>query len=79
MKTLSAAEARRTYDRIGKMQDTQAFYEDRATAELIANLDLPSARSPADLERTREPRSIRTRSQQCASCISANCYLLNLA
>jgi ubiquinone/menaquinone biosynthesis C-methylase UbiE len=45
MKTLSAAEARRTYDRIGKTQDTQAFYEDRATAELIAHLDLPSAMS----------------------------------
>jgi ubiquinone/menaquinone biosynthesis C-methylase UbiE len=45
MKTLSAAEARRTYDRIGKMQDSQAFYEDRATAELIASLDIPSATS----------------------------------
>lgn len=43
MKTLSSAEARRTYDRIGKTQDTQAFYEDRATAELIDQLDLPSA------------------------------------
>jgi SAM-dependent methyltransferase len=45
MKTLSAAEARRTYDRIGKIQDSQAFYEDRATAELIAHLDLSSAAS----------------------------------
>jgi ubiquinone/menaquinone biosynthesis C-methylase UbiE len=45
MKTLSVAEARRTYDRIGKTQDTQAFCEDRATAELIAHLDLPSATS----------------------------------
>jgi ubiquinone/menaquinone biosynthesis C-methylase UbiE len=45
MKTLSPTEARRTYDRIGKTQDTQAFYEDRATSVLTANLDLPSATS----------------------------------
>jgi ubiquinone/menaquinone biosynthesis C-methylase UbiE len=45
MKTLSAAEARRTYDRIGKMQDSQAFYEDRATADLITHLELSSATS----------------------------------
>jgi SAM-dependent methyltransferase len=45
METLSSAEARRTYDRIGKTQDSQAFYEDRATEELITQLDLPSATS----------------------------------
>jgi ubiquinone/menaquinone biosynthesis C-methylase UbiE len=45
MRTLSAAEARRIYDRIGKAQDTQAFYEDRATTALIEHLDLASARS----------------------------------
>ena len=32
---LSRAEARRVYDRIGAGQDTQAFYEDRATGLLI--------------------------------------------
>jgi SAM-dependent methyltransferase len=33
--TLSHDEARRVYDRIGRLQDTQAFYEDRATRELL--------------------------------------------
>jgi ubiquinone/menaquinone biosynthesis C-methylase UbiE len=45
MRTLSNAEARQVYDRIGKAQDTQAFYEDRATTALIEHLDLASARS----------------------------------
>jgi len=45
MRTVSAAEASRIYDRIGKAQDTQAFYEDRTTAELVAHLDLASAQS----------------------------------
>ena len=35
-RTLSHDEARRVYDRIGARQDTQAFYEDRATDLLIA-------------------------------------------
>lgn len=43
--TLSTDQARRVYDRIGRTQDTQAFYEDRATVELIAHLDLPDAHS----------------------------------
>ena len=32
---LSPAEARRVYDRIGALQDSQAFYEDRATELLL--------------------------------------------
>jgi SAM-dependent methyltransferase len=43
--TLSHAEARRIYDRIGSKQDTQAFYEDRATNELIPHLRLGAASS----------------------------------
>jgi SAM-dependent methyltransferase len=43
MATLSLSEARRVYDRIGRKQDTQAFYEDRATSELIPHLDLATA------------------------------------
>ncbi len=31
---LAAAHARKVYDRIGRLQDTQAFYEDAATARL---------------------------------------------
>lgn len=34
-RTLSHEEARRVYNRIGSLQDTQAFYEDRATRELM--------------------------------------------
>lgn len=45
MKTLSYEEARRVYNRIGSMQDSQAFYEDVATRELIRNGDFPSAES----------------------------------
>ena len=35
MPTLSREQARRVYDRIGARQDTQAFYEDRATDILV--------------------------------------------
>lgn len=35
MPVLSRDQARRVYDRIGARQDTQAFYEDRATAILV--------------------------------------------
>jgi ubiquinone/menaquinone biosynthesis C-methylase UbiE len=35
--TLTHEQARRVYDKIGKLQDTQAFYEDRANAVLIAH------------------------------------------
>ena len=33
--TLSHAEARKAYDRIGPLQDSQAFYEDQATDVLL--------------------------------------------
>jgi ubiquinone/menaquinone biosynthesis C-methylase UbiE len=44
-RTLSYEEARRVYDRIGARQDSQAFYEDVATAELIAHGDFEHAGS----------------------------------
>lgn len=34
-RTLSYGDARRVYDRIGSFQDSQAFYEDRTTRELV--------------------------------------------
>ena len=43
MRTLSHQEARRVYDRIGARQDTQAFYEDVATRELLRHGDFASA------------------------------------
>jgi SAM-dependent methyltransferase len=43
--TLSHAAARALYDRIGRWQDTQRFYEDEATADLIAHADLHQAQS----------------------------------
>jgi SAM-dependent methyltransferase len=43
--TLSHQEARRIYDRIGAGQDTQAFYEDVATRELIRHGEFASARA----------------------------------
>ncbi len=43
--TLSHTAARALYDRIGRWQDTQRFYEDRATAELFEHADLRHARS----------------------------------
>jgi ubiquinone/menaquinone biosynthesis C-methylase UbiE len=43
--TLSHADARAVYDRIGSWQDTQAFYEDRATDDLIAHAELGTAQS----------------------------------
>lgn len=45
MKTLSYEEARRVYNRMGSMQDSQAFYEDVATRELVRHGDFPSAKS----------------------------------
>jgi SAM-dependent methyltransferase len=47
--TLSSAEARRVYDRIGRRQDAQAFYEDRATSQLIPHLDLATAQAVFEL------------------------------
>jgi len=45
VRTLSPHEARAVYDRIGRAQDTQAFYEDRATSEIVAHFDLAAARA----------------------------------
>lgn len=44
-KVLSYQAARRAYDRIGLLQDTQAFYEDRATDMLLRNGDFAAARN----------------------------------
>jgi SAM-dependent methyltransferase len=44
-RTLSHAEARRAYDRIGRLQDWQAFYEDVATGLLLRHGDFASAQS----------------------------------
>lgn len=43
--TLSHTAARALYDRIGRWQDTQRFYEDHAIGDLIAHSDLGHARS----------------------------------
>jgi ubiquinone/menaquinone biosynthesis C-methylase UbiE len=43
--TLSHAAARALYDRIGRWQDTQRFYEDCATGELIAHAAFAQAQS----------------------------------
>jgi ubiquinone/menaquinone biosynthesis C-methylase UbiE len=43
VRTLSHQEARRVYDRIGARQDTQAFYEDVTTRELIRHGNFSSA------------------------------------
>jgi SAM-dependent methyltransferase len=40
---LSHEEARRTYDRIGSLQDSQAFYEDRATNMVLRHGDFGAA------------------------------------
>ena len=45
MNTLSNEEARRTYDRIGAFQDSQAFYEDPATSLVLRHGDFASAES----------------------------------
>jgi len=43
--TLSYQEARQAYDRIGSLQDSQAFYEDRSTALLIRHGEFTTAES----------------------------------
>jgi ubiquinone/menaquinone biosynthesis C-methylase UbiE len=48
MKTLSHAEARAFYDRLGSKQDWQKFFEDPATGDLVEALALGSARSVAE-------------------------------
>ena len=45
MGTLSHQQARRTYDRIGSLQDSQGFYEDRATDLVLLHGDFTSAES----------------------------------
>lgn len=45
MPSLSHDQARRVYDRIGARQDTQAFYEDRATEDLIGHATFGAAHS----------------------------------
>jgi ubiquinone/menaquinone biosynthesis C-methylase UbiE len=45
MKTLSHAEARAFYDRLGSKQDWQKFFEDPATGDLVEALALGSAQS----------------------------------
>jgi len=47
--TLSREEARRFYDRFGKKQDAQGFYEDRALALLRAQGDFAHATSVVEL------------------------------
>lgn len=45
MKTLSHEEARRIYDFIGSKQDSQAFYEDVATRDLVRHGEFATARA----------------------------------
>lgn len=45
MRTLSHQEARRAYDRIGSVQDSQRFYEDRATGLVVRHGGFSSAQS----------------------------------
>jgi SAM-dependent methyltransferase len=45
LSTLTHAQARRAYDRIGSLQDTQAFYEDAATGRLLREGSFSSADS----------------------------------
>lgn len=44
-RTLTYEQARRVYDRIGLFQDSQAFYEDRTTRELVEHGAFDAARS----------------------------------
>ncbi len=46
---LTPGQARRFYDRFGRAQDLQAFYEDRAIGELLAHASFPAARSVFEL------------------------------
>lgn len=48
-KALTPVEAARVYDRIGRFQDWQAFYEGPAVNDLIAHVHLDSARSLFEL------------------------------
>ena len=46
---LSAQQTRRTYDRIGRIQDLQAIYEHRAIRELLAHADFQHAHAVFEL------------------------------
>jgi ubiquinone/menaquinone biosynthesis C-methylase UbiE len=46
---LTSEQARRVYDRIGRVQDLQAFYEHRAIEELLAHADFEDARAVFEL------------------------------
>jgi SAM-dependent methyltransferase len=46
---LTRAQARAFYDRLGARQDSQAFYEDRAVAELVLRADFEQARAVFEL------------------------------
>lgn len=48
-RALTHAQARRFYDRVGKAQDTQAFYEREAVAQLCAHAELARARHVVEL------------------------------
>jgi SAM-dependent methyltransferase len=48
-RTLSPDEARRAHDRIGARQDSQAFYEDPATAVLLRHGEFGTARAVYEL------------------------------
>jgi ubiquinone/menaquinone biosynthesis C-methylase UbiE len=49
MPALTPEQARRVYDRIARAQDWQRFYEDAATAELVAHAGFDSARAVVEL------------------------------
>ena len=49
MPALTSEQARRVYDRIGRAQDWQRFYEDAATADLVARAGFDAAHSIVEL------------------------------
>lgn len=49
MPALTSEQARRVYDRIGRTQDWQRFYEDAATADLVAHAGFDAAHSVVEL------------------------------
>ena len=49
MAALTSEQARRVYDRIGRAQDWQRFYEDAATADLVARAGFDAAHSVVEL------------------------------
>ena len=49
MAALTSEQTRRVYDRIGRAQDWQRFYEDAATADLVAHAGFDAAHSIVEL------------------------------